>query len=319
VLFDRPNWPQHRPWLIVFAVATMGSIAWFVAAGLDSTQWPGGNSLPGFTFGVAGGLIILFEFLLWLRRKVRTWRIGSAQTWLRAHIWLGLLCLPLLVLHSGLRLGGTLSTVLMALLVLVIASGIWGLILQNLLPKLSFQARSQTQLGNDAEAVYSQKDYLIEELLSQADHLVSATCGGKAEVPTEDSPRHEAGPVIVETVRFAGHSIQAPAAPIPGAATLAVFYREQVAPYLRTGTSSNSELADTGRAAVVFHSFKAQLTPAAHEIVDALECFCRQRRQWDSQARLHFWLHNWLWVHFPLSVALLVLMAVHVFVALKYW
>ena len=317
MLLDRPNWPQHRPWLIVFAIATCGSIAWFLVAGLDSTQWPGGSSAPGFTFGVAGGLIILFEFLLWPRRKVRTWRIGSAQTWLRAHIWLGLLCLPLLVLHSGLRLGGTLSTVLMALLVLVIASGIWGLILQNLLPKLSFPARSQTQFGN--EAVYSQKDYLIEELLSDADHLVSATCGGKAEAPTEDSPRHEAGPVIVETVRLAGHSIQPPAAPIPEAATLAVFYREQVAPYLRTGTSSNSELADTGRAAVVFQSFKAQLPPAAYEIVDALESFCRQRRQWDSQVRLHFWLHNWLWVHFPLSVALLVLMAMHVFVALKYW
>jgi hypothetical protein len=314
VLFDRPNWPQHRPWLIVFAVATMGSIAWFVAAGLDSTQWPGGNSLPGFTFGVAGGLIILFEFLLWLRRKVRTWRIGSAQTWLRAHIWLGMLCLPLLVLHSGLRLGGTLSTVLMALLVLVIASGIWGLILQNLLPKLMVE-------DMPAESVYSQKDYLVAILLSEADHLVSATCGAKCQTSEvlETSEVCPPTPVIVGTVQLAGHSIQAPVAPIPEAATLAVFYREQVGPYLRMGTASNSPLADASRGALVFQSFKTQLPPAAHEIVDALESFCRQRRQWDSQARLHFWLHNWLWIHFPLSVALLVMMAVHVFVALKYW
>ena len=35
-------------------------------------------------------------------------------------------------------------------------------------------------------------------------------------------------------------------------------------------------------------------------------------RQWDSQARLHFWLLR-LWNAFPLSVALLVLMCVHAF------
>ena len=46
---------------------------------------------------------------------------------------------------------------------------------------------------------------------------------------------------------------------------------------------------------------------------------CEERRQWDRQARLHFWLHNWLWVHFPLSVALVVLMFVHIWAALKYW
>lgn len=312
MLVDRPNWPQHRPWLIVVALATLASIAWFVAAGMDMAQWPGGSSVPGFTFGVVGGLIVLFEFLLWLRRKVRTWRIGSAQAWLRAHIWLGLLCLSLLVLHSGLRLGGTLSTVLMALLVLVVASGIWGLILQNLLPKLMIE-------DTPAETVYSQKDFLVDELLSEADHLVSATCGAAAEAPAKDSPRHETALVIVETVRSAAPTIQAPAAPIPETAILAAFYREQVADYLRLGRAGGSPLADASRAALVFQGFKTQLPPAAHVIVDALEGFCRQRRQWDSQARLHFWLHNWLWVHFPLSVALLVLMAVHVFVALKYW
>jgi hypothetical protein len=38
----------------------------------------------------------------------------------------------------------------------------------------------------------------------------------------------------------------------------------------------------------------------------------------DDQARIHFWLHNWLWIHLPLSIALIVLMFVHVFFALKY-
>ena len=110
-----------------------------------------------------------------------------------------------------------------------------------------------------------------------------------------------------------------PTAPIAEAEALGVFYREQIAPFLRDGSAANSPLVSATRAAALFQSVKARIPPAAHEIVDALERFCQQRRQWDQQARLHFWLHNWLWVHFPLSVALLVLMVVHVFVALKFW
>lgn len=322
MLFDRPNWPSHRPWLLLFVLGSLGSIAWFAWESLGAAEWPGGSSLPGFTFGVAGGLIILFEFLLWFRKKVRVWRIGKAQTWLRAHIWLGLLCLPLLVLHSGLRFGGILSTMLMVLLVIVIASGIWGLYLQNLLPKRMLEEIP-------AETIYSQIDVLAAQLLAEADRLVSATCGTRAEasacVTADGSPHQETGPMTVGAVRSVG-SVQGkvlgtrvlPTA-IPEAEPLADFYREEIAPFLRQGTPGNPRLASASKAAILFQDIRTRIPPAAHEIVVVLASFCEQRRQWDYQARLHFWLHSWLWVHFPLSVALVVLMAVHFFVTLKYW
>ena len=112
--------------------------------------------------------------------------------------------------------------------------------------------------------------------------------------------------------------MNAPAA-LAEAEPLAIFYREQVAPFLRTGSASVSALASAGEAAVLFHDCRGRVPTAAHELVDALERFCQERRQWDRQVRLHFWLHSWLWVHFPLSVALVVLMFVHAFVALRYW
>jgi hypothetical protein len=305
VLFDRSNWPQHRPWLFACLLVLIGAIAWFVVAGLDQSEWPGGSSLPGFTFGVVGALIILFECLLWLRRKVRVWRIGSAQVWLRAHIWLGLLCLPILILHSGIRHGGTLSTTLMVLLVLVIASGIWGLILQNRLPR-----RMIDDLPTDA--TFAQMNSLVLQLVGEAEQLVSATCGSKIEA--SDAKAEAAVVGVIRIVRM-----RPPATLVQEAEPLAVFYREQVAPFLRDGTSSDSPLNNANDAAALFRNCKAQLPPAAHETVDVLECYCQQRRHWDRQARLHFWLHCWLWVHFPLSAALVVLMATHVFVALKYW
>jgi hypothetical protein len=321
VLFDRRNWPPHRPWLILFLLGTIGSFAWFWTAAQQIGDWPGGRSMPGFTFGVVGGLIILFELALWFRKKVRVWRIGRAQTWLRAHIWLGLLCLPLLILHSGLRLGGVLSTTLMVLLVIVIVSGIWGLILQNMLPKKMLEEIP-------AETIYSQMDYLSGQLLAEAERLVAATCGSLNEnlagVSTTEAAQNDVGFVVVGKVRSAG-SVQGkvldtrvPAAPILDAEPLARFFHEHVAPFLRRGSAGNPELANAGRAAVLFQNIKTQIPPAAHEVVNALEDFCLQRRQWDVQARWHFWLHSWLWVHFPLSVALVVLMAVHVYVSLKY-
>jgi hypothetical protein len=73
------------------------------------------------------------------------------------------------------------------------------------------------------------------------------------------------------------------------------------------------------QAAVLFQDRRTKLDPAAHVTIDALENLCDQRRQLEEQARMHFWLHGWLCVHLPLSVALFVLMVLHIWYALKYW
>ena len=73
------------------------------------------------------------------------------------------------------------------------------------------------------------------------------------------------------------------------------------------------------RAAEFFEALRDQINPDAHRVVDHVAELCEQRRQFDVQERMQFWLHNWLFVHLPLSAALIVLMFVHVFVAIKYW
>ncbi len=134
MLIDRRNLATHLPWIVLAVLISLVSLAWFTASSIGSSVWPGGSSPPGLTFGILGGLLILFEFALWGRKKMRRLRIGRVQTWMAAHIWLGLLTVPLLVLHSGFRWGGQLSAVLMVLFLVVIASGVWGLVLQQILP-----------------------------------------------------------------------------------------------------------------------------------------------------------------------------------------
>lgn len=327
MLINRENFGRHVPWIIGCLAVAVVSAVWYGAAYLGAGGWdvrPSGSSGPGFTFGVLGGAICLFEFILWPRKKMRAWRLGRVQGWMRAHIWLGLLAVPLLVLHTGFRWGGTLSTVLMALFLIVILSGVWGLVVQQFLPSRMFE-------NVPAETIYSQIDHVVGQMMREADRLVLATCGGEEGAlgltTAERADADEGGGAhfVVGAVRTAGRvqgkvlETLASISLVAEADFLSVFYTDTIKPYLEKGEQIDSPLRIGARAAVIFQDARARIAPAAHPSLAALEGMCEQRRQMDAQARIHFWLHNWLWVHLPLSIALILLMFVHVLYALKYW
>ena len=70
------TWPRDRPWVVGIVLATAGAVAWYAADWVAQGRMPGGSSRPGFVFGVVGGLIIVFELLLWPRKKVRSWSLA---------------------------------------------------------------------------------------------------------------------------------------------------------------------------------------------------------------------------------------------------
>lgn len=324
MLIDRRNLARHRPWIASLLVGTAAASAWFFASSRGASEWPGGSSPPGFTFGILGGLLILFEFALWGRKKVRAWRIGRVQTWMAAHIWLGLLTVPLLIYHSGFRWGGSLSTVLMVLFLVVIASGIWGLVLQQVLP---------TKMLNQvpAETIHSQIDRMVRFMVEDANRLVRATCGplpGEEVDEVEQQEVAEGAPVshmtvgAVQTVGNVQGKVlvtRVPKVAVPGSEPLREVFRASIAPYLLEGKKTRSPLALPNKAEFIFRELRNKLDPGTHDAIGILENLCTQRRQLDRQRQLHFWLHGWLVVHLPLSVALVILMFVHVWVALKYW
>lgn len=323
MLIDRQNWKRHhRSWFAFVALATLGATLWYASASLMKSRWLGGGSLPGFSFGVIGGLICLFEFLIWPRKKLRSWRLGRVQTWMKAHIWLGLLSLPILVLHSGFRLGGSLSTILMILFVVVIASGVWGLVLQNILPKAML-------VDVPAETIYSQIDRIIGHYHEEAMRVVQATCGravgdaaleAEANEDTDTSSRHMVVGAVRSAGRISGKVLQtrSPGLTVAGSESLRAFFDTVASPFLQPDGFATSPLRYDDRAAVLFSDLRTKLDPKAHPAVEALQGLCDQRRQLAEQAKLHVWMHSWLLVHLPLSVALIALMFVHIFVALKY-
>jgi hypothetical protein len=171
----------HGPWF-VFVIAATLSASWLylgnfapenLAPGLrpppQFIQTPsehrsvGGTPL-GLIFGAISLSIFVFAALLGVRKKVVLWRIGNVQRWLRAHIWLTLLTVPLVLLHSGFRLGGPMTTLLMVLFGIVIISGIYGLALQHLLPRLMKERLP-------AETVYEQIPHIRAQLYTAAEKM----------------------------------------------------------------------------------------------------------------------------------------------------
>jgi len=329
LIFDPEYRRYHAFWFLGTVLATVAALAWYGIHGFEtgSWSWPSGSSPPGFAFGVLGGGIILFEMLLWPRKSWwRGWRLGRTKWWMMAHIWLGLLAVPLLLLHGACHFDltrSTLAVVLMWLLVIVAGSGSFGLLIQNVVPRMMLE-------NVPAETIHSQIGHILEQHREEAERLVAVTCGrapyretGAGGVPEEISngPSSYASVGTVRQVgRVQGKVVQAGivAVWVPESEALLKFYQDQIEPYLDAKSGAELSLGSPQQAEALFRNLKTRLRAEAHPVVDRLASLCDQRRQFDVQARLYTWLHAWLGVHVALSVALVLLMFVHIVLALKY-
>jgi hypothetical protein len=174
------NW-KHFPWLVFVCLATIAACLLYVG-NFHPERMPAGIRLPpsliqtptehhtvggtplGLAFGAISLGIFVFAALLNLRKKFPLWRVGTVQRWLRAHIWLTFLTAPLILLHSGFRLGGPMTTLLMALYALVMVSGIYGLVLQHLMPRLMKERLP-------AETVFEQIPHIRAQLCVAAEKM----------------------------------------------------------------------------------------------------------------------------------------------------
>jgi hypothetical protein len=168
----------HLPWFVFVIIATIFA-SWVYVGNFAPQKLPATLQLPssllqkpsehhrvggtpvGLIFGTIALAIFVFAALLGARKKVVLWRIGTVQRWLRAHIWLTLLTIPLVILHSGFRLGGPMTTLIIVLYLVVMVSGVYGLILQHYLPTAMMERLP-------AESVYEQIPHIRAQLVAAA-------------------------------------------------------------------------------------------------------------------------------------------------------
>ncbi len=278
------------------------SLVLYIVYAVQAPGGPRGGSAIGLTFGIAGYALMLYAGLLGARKRVPVWRLGRAKTWMRGHIWLGLLSLPLILFHGGFAFRGPLTAVLMWLFFIVIGSGILGALIQHYIPTLM---TSRVPM----ETIYEEIPHVRAQLREEADQLVATVCGP---LNTEAS----AGPALLEQQSSAVSTLVD--IEQEDRERFREIYLSKVRPYLADPAAKGALLADSRRSAEVFESLRRLLAAPVHPVLKDLENICEEEQQLTSQIRIYHWLHAWLLVHVPLSIALLVLGGIHAVMALRY-
>jgi len=97
-----------------------------------------GGSAPGLIYGTIGLAMIVILMVYGIRKRSYRNAWGTLEGWLHAHIYLGLIALAAGLAHSGFRFHDKVAVVALVLLALVAFSGVWGAILYTVVPpKLS--------------------------------------------------------------------------------------------------------------------------------------------------------------------------------------
>lgn len=94
----------------------------------DPIDGPNGGTWLGYTLGTIGALLIVWLAFLGVRKRSYRSNMGTVKGWTSAHVWLGISLIVVATLHSGFQFGWNIHTLAWSLMMLVIASGIWGVV-----------------------------------------------------------------------------------------------------------------------------------------------------------------------------------------------
>ena len=338
------NRAAHIPWAILALAASAGATLLYVANFYPQqlpVRWqifgatpPGhatiGGTPLGLVFGTIAFGIFIFAALLGVRKKLPHVPIGHVQTWLRAHIWLTFLTVPLILLHSGFHLGSPMTTLLMGLYAVVMLSGIYGLILQQKMPEWM-----KEQLP--AETVYEQIPNIRAGLCAKARELHRALRPEQtqaaarltrptlprgaelAELPTSSPLEIDdkaASPATVIAAETQATENVDPGMDPASVRRLTTFVEDQLLPYLEARRGDRFRLGQAREAGEIFRYLKLRVAERYRARVEEMERWCAERRLLDLQTKMQHWLHAWLFVHVPISFLLLLLTFWHAFVTL---
>jgi hypothetical protein len=244
-------------------------------------------------------------------------------------------------LHSGFRLGGPMTTLLMVLYAIVMASGIYGLVLQHLMPRLMKERLP-------AETVFEQIPHIRAQLCVAAEEMRDSFRPAPLKMPEANNPalspaksaamastNGEVSTPVARERSTAGSAVTAAPAPAaPGAraivpeadapdaeseTALVEFIDRQILPYLQAQRGERFRLGNARFADDTFRFAKLRVAETYRSRIEEIQGWCEERRMLDLQVRLQHWLHGWLFVHVPFSFLLLMLTIWHAYVTLFYY
>ncbi len=268
---DHVSFLKHRGfrWLWIALGLSLLATAGYLL--IDQEPRPNGGTWYGYTLGTIGFGLIVWLSLLGVRKRRANPGAWSLKAWTSAHVYLGLSLAVVGTLHTGFQIGWNVHTLAYVLMLLVIVTGIYGVVVYAALPaSLSANSREMTraQMLDALTAIDRQLESAAQPLArSEADLVIAA---------------------LAQDV-FGGSAIARLTGRYPRCATARAL----------TGMGSGSEAEQ--RVAALLEKRREQLT----QIRGAL--------------RIRAMLEVWLFVHVPLTIALIAALTAHVISVFYYW
>lgn len=257
-----------------------------------------GGTWLGYTLGTIGALLILWLMLLGIRKRSYNSSMGTVQGWTSAHVYLGTALLLIATLHCGLQFGSNIHTLAYVLMVVVIFSGFFGIYAYIRYPNILSDLRGGDTLDKmleqiektDARSLREANTPELKELISNA--IDGCSIGGSAwkQLRASDSSTL-AIPATFDTE--------------DRGKTVNNANQERIISVLADRLSN---ISGGGNEAGAIQNILANFA--------SKQTLLRRIRR-DTQVRAL--LKIWLYVHVPLSFALLAALAIHIIVVFYYW
>ena len=238
-----------------------------------------GGSWYGYALGTIATLLILWLTLIGVRKRAITRGRWSLKAWTSAHVYLGLSLVVIATLHTGFQFGWNVHTLAYALMMLVIASGIYGIWVYTILPKRL----------SDSSAEFTRPQMLAAiEKLNQQLQLA-------------------AQPLAVEETRIVRSSLADD--PCRGGlfARLSGHYPRCRTERARLALTAGVDALPENREHTVI---------AAVRLLERKGAVLSRIRQ---QMRIRALLEIWLYLHVPLTFGLIAALAAHIVSVFFYW
>lgn len=260
-----------------------------------------GGTWLGYTLGTIGALLIVWLMFFGIRKRRYVNNIGTLRGWLSAHIYLGISLILIVLLHAGFQLGWNIHTLAFILMLVVIFSGIFGVYVYLRYPNLMTRNRESAT-----------RDAMLEEV-GEIDQNALALADGI------DPKIHGIILRSIENTRLGG-GVWTQLRARDGSGQALESLQEAIAARERKQEVKTSEMP-TMFAMVDFLAGRAtdKQGEAMRKLIDLISrkkgLATKVARDMQYQAMMEIWLY----IHVPLSFALLAALIAHIVSSFFYW